>query len=117
IILLGAGDNYVNMITKERSKLPENVIAPFISYEQMNQLQKKDYFCELCEEVGVDYHDTLLISREMCLDFDVPFEYPVILKSSESIHYWEYPFEGQEKVYIIDNREDRKSIVEKIYDS
>ena len=117
IILLGAGDNYINMIAKERSQLPDNVIVPFVSYEQMNQLQKKDYFYALCEEVGVDYPDTLLISREMGLDFDVPFEYPVILKSSESIHYWEYPFEGQEKVYIIDNREELNKTTEKIYAS
>ena len=117
IILLGAGDNYINMITNKHSQLPDNVIAPFIPHELMNNLQKKDYFYELCEEVGVDYPDTLLISREMGLDFDVPFEYPVILKSSESIHYWEYPFEGQEKVYIIDNREELNEIIEKIYNS
>lgn len=117
IILLGAGDNYINMITKKRSQLPENIITPFISHELMNNLQKKDYFYELCEEVGVDYPDTLLISREMGIDFEVPFEYPVILKSSESIHYWDYPFEGQEKVYIIENREELDQTIEMIYQS
>src|SRR5699024_1612459 len=101
IILLGAGDNYINMITKKRSQLPENIITPFISHELMNNLQKKDYFYELCEEVGVDYPDTLLISREMGIDFEVPFEYPVILKSSESIHYCDYLFIVNDKLYII----------------
>src|SRR5699024_11748373 len=72
----------------------------------MNQLQKKDYFYELCEEVGVDYPDTLLISKEMGLDFEVPFEYPVILKSSESIHYWEYPFRSEEHTSELQSRFD-----------
>ena len=117
IILLGAGDNYINMITKNREQLPENIIVPFIPYELMNNLQKKDYFYALSEEVGVDYPDTLLVSKEMGLNFEVPFEYPVILKSSESIHYWNYPFEGQEKVYIIQNREELNRTVEMIFDS
>src|SRR5690625_256577 len=117
IILLGAGDNYINMITKNRKQLPENIIVPFIPYELMNNLQKKDYFYALSEEVGVDYPDTLLVSKEMGLNFEVPFEYPVILKSSESIHYWNYPFEGQEKVYIIQNREELNRTVEMIFNS
>ncbi|MEY8291707.1 carboxylate--amine ligase [Carnobacteriaceae bacterium 52-44] len=117
IILLGAGDNYINMITKNRKQLPENIIVPFIPYELMNNLQKKDYFYSLSEEVGVDYPDTLLVSKEMGLNFEVPFEYPVILKSSESIHYWNYPFEGQEKVYIIQNREELNRTVEMIFNS
>lgn len=117
IILLGAGDNYINMITKNRKQLPENIIVPFIPYELMNNLQKKDYFYALSEEVGVDYPDTLLVSKEMGLNFEVPFEYPVILKSSESIHYWDYPFEGQEKVYIIQNREELNRTVEMIFNS
>ena len=117
IILLGAGDNYINMITKNRKQLPENIIVPFIPYELMNNLQKKDYFYALSEEVGVDYPDTLLVSKEMGLNFEVPFEYPVILKSSESIHYWNYPFEGQEKVYIIQNREELNRTVDMIFNS
>ena len=117
IILLGAGDNYINMITKNRAQLPENIIVPFIPYELMNNLQKKDYFYALSEEVGVDYPDTLLVSKDMGLNFEVPFEYPVILKSSESIHYWDYPFDGQEKVYIIQNREELNRTIELIFNS
>lgn len=117
IILLGAGDNYINMITKNRAQLPENIIVPFIPYELMNNLQKKDYFYALSEELGIDYPDTLLVSKEMGLNFVVPFEYPVILKSSESIHYWDYPFEGQEKVYIIQNRQELNQKIEMIFNS
>lgn len=41
IIVLGAGDNYINMITKMRQKLAKNIIVPFISHELMDNLQKK----------------------------------------------------------------------------
>ena len=117
IIVLGAGDNYINMITKMRQELAQNIIAPFISHELMDNLQRKDYFYELCEDVGVDYPDTVVVTEEMGLDFEVPFSYPVILKSSESIHYWDYPFPEQEKVYTMDNREELNAMIQNIYNA
>ncbi len=117
IFVLGAGDNYINMIAKTRDLVPDNVIVPFISHEQMDALQRKDYFYDLCDEVGVNYPDTLVITKEMGLDFEVEFPYPVILKSSESIFYWDYPFEGQEKVYTIHNREELDKTIQQIYDA
>lgn len=117
IILLGAGDNYINMITKSRSKLAANIIVPFISHELMDNLQKKDYFYDLAEETGLSYPDTVVVNKEMGLDFDIPFSYPVILKSSESVHYWDYPFEGQEKVYTIKDREELNQTILDIYNS
>lgn len=117
IFVLGAGDNYINMIAKTRDLVPDNVIVPFISHEQMDALQRKDYFYDLCDEVGVNYPDTLVITKEMGLDFEVEFPYPVILKSSESIFYWDYPFEGQEKVYTIHNREELDKTIQQINDA
>lgn len=117
VILLGAGDNYINMIAKHRDELATNIIAPFISHEMMDNLQRKDYFYNLCEEVGVDYPDTLIVTKEMGLDFEIPFSYPVILKSSESIHYWDYPFPEQEKVFTMNNREELDDMITKIYEA
>jgi D-aspartate ligase len=114
VIILGAGDNYINMITKLRDELAQNIIAPFVSHELMDNLQRKDYFYELCEKAGVDYPDTVIVSKETDLNFEVPFSYPVILKSSESIHYWDYPFLEQEKVFTIDNREELNEMITKI---
>ena len=117
IILLGAGDNYINMIAKNRQQLAENIVVPFIPYDLMDRLQRKDYFYSLCEEIGVAYPDTVIVTKEMGLDFEVPFSYPVILKSSESIHYWDYPFPEQEKVFTINNREELDDMITKIYDA
>lgn len=65
----------------------------------------------------MDYPDTVVVTEEMGLDFEVPFSYPVILKSSESIHYWDYPFPEQEKVYTMDNREELNAMIQNIYNA
>ena len=50
-------------------------------------------------------------------NLDVEFEFPVILKPSDSIMYWEYPFEEQKKVFFIDSEKELFETVEKIYDA
>ena len=51
----------------------------------------------------------------MGLNFEMSFPYPVILKASESTSYWEHEFEGQKKVYLLDNRQELEETIEKIY--
>lgn len=114
IFLLGSADHYVNMAVKNRKNLPDNIILPFPSYEMMNNLQQKDYFYQLCDKVGISHPDTVVVTEEMGIDFRNDFSYPVILKSSESVTYWNYPFEGQEKAYTINTREELDEIITKI---
>ena len=70
--------------------MKKNIIAPYIDFELMDMLQKKEEFYKLCEKHGVDYPKTLIYEREMGRNLDVEFEFPVILKPSDSIMYWEY---------------------------
>lgn len=116
IILIGCGDGYTALISKFISSLPR-CVAPYPEYSLMDQLQKKDRFYELCEKNGVDYPDTVVYTRDMGTDFAMEFSYPVIVKSSESVTYWDHPFEGQKKVFSVDTREELERVLKKIYDS
>jgi len=115
ILLIGCGDSYVALISKHKKELPDNVIAPYIDYELMNDLQLKDTFYRLCDRHGIDYPGTLVYSRDMGTDFELPFTYPVILKPSNGIQYWEHPFETQNKVYTIRDRQQLESVLDDIY--
>ena len=115
IILIGCGDSYVALISKHMDKLDTNIIAPYIDFELMNSLQQKQTFYELCEKHGVDYPGTFVYTRELGRDFEFSFSYPVILKPSDSISYWEHPFETQNKVYLINTREELDQVIDDIY--
>lgn len=117
VVLIGCGDSYVALISKHKAKLPSNVIAPYIDFELMNTLQQKELFYELCEKYGIDYPDTLIYKKEMELDFDLKFKFPVILKPSNGVMYWEHPFETQNKVYKINTREELNKVITQIYDA
>lgn len=117
LIVLGCGDNYVEMLSKLKDKLPENVIAPYIDHELMVQLIFKENFYKLCDKHGIDYPATLVYSRDMGSDVDVKFQYPVILKPSNGVDYFHHPFEGQHKIYKLNSLEEVKKTIEDIYAS
>lgn len=117
VILMGCGDSYVELASRNKDDLPENVIAPYIDNDLMNDLIHKEKFYNRCEAIGVDYPDTFVHRKEMDVDFELPFGGPFIAKPSSGIEYWRHPFEGQKKVYKVDTREELNNVLIDIYKS
>lgn len=115
IVLIGCGDSYVALVSRHKKELAENIIAPYIDFDLMDSLQQKSLFYELCEKHGIDYPGTLVHTKEMGTDFEMDFMYPVILKASNSVAYWEHPFAGMKKVYLLDSREKLNEVISQIY--
>ena len=82
VIVIGCGDSYVALISRYKDEFPENVIAPYIDYSLMYQLQRKDLFYELCEKHGIDYPQTFVHKESDGYSFELPFQFTVILKPS-----------------------------------
>ena len=117
IMAIGCGDSYVALLSKHKDQLPENVVAPYSDYSMLNRLQQKKLFYELCEEHGLDYPDTVIVKPGTEEAPELPFKYPVILKPSDPIAYWEHPFDTQEKVYTCKNKEQLTSVIRDIYNA
>ncbi|MBP5555844.1 MAG: ATP-grasp domain-containing protein [Lachnospiraceae bacterium] len=115
IILVGCGDSYVALCSKHKAELAENIITPYIDYELMHSLQMKETFYGLCDKWGIDYPGTVIYDRSMGKEFEMNFEYPVIMKPSNGIQYWEHPFDTQKKVYTIHDRDELISVLDDIY--
>ena len=115
VVLVGCGDSYVEVISKHKNELPKNTIAPYIDFDLMNSLQQKETFYKLCEKHGVDYPGTIIHNKEMGHDFEMNFPFPVILKPSDSIQYWEHPFDTQKKVYTIKDKKELDQVLDDIY--
>ncbi|MBR7090775.1 MAG: ATP-grasp domain-containing protein [Lachnospiraceae bacterium] len=115
IILVGCGDSYVALCSKHKAELAENIITPYIDYDLMHSLQMKETFYGLCDKWGIDYPGTVIYNSSMGDDFAMDFPYPVILKPSNGIQYWEHPFDTQKKVYTIHDRKELISVIHDIY--
>ena len=117
VLTIGCGDSYVALISKHKNELPENAIAPYIDFELMDSLQQKELFYKLCDKHGIDYPGTLCYKKGDVLGDTLPFQFPVILKPSNGINYWEHEFPTQEKVYTIESRERLEKVINEIYDA
>lgn len=115
VLLIGCGDSYVQLISANKDKYPQNVIAPYISVEMMNDLTHKEKFYDMCERIGVDYPDTFVHKKELGHDFMLPFDGPFIIKPSNGVEYWRHPFATQKKVYKVDTRDELDSVLDDIY--
>ncbi len=115
VLLIGCGDSYVQLISANKDKYPENVIAPYISVDMMNELTHKEKFYDMCEKTGVDYPDTFVHRKQLGYDFELPFAGPFIIKPANGVEYWRHPFATQKKVYKVDTRSELEAVLADIY--
>lgn len=117
LILVASNENYVELCIRNREGLEEDYIVPFIDLELMERVVYKENFYQLCEEYGLDYPETLIFKKGMDPAMDLAFDFPVIIKASDSMTYFMAQFEGKKKAYYIDNKEDFIKTIETIYSS
>lgn len=114
LIIMGCTDEYAELIIDHRDILKEKYIVPYIGKELKDKLIEKELFYKMCEEKGLDYPKTFIYSKgDEIKDFG--FKYPVIIKPSDSVLYWQFPFEGMKKAYIAQNETEFKEITNSIY--
>ena len=115
VLVIGCGDAYVKLAAEHREEFPANCVAPYISGELINTLIDKEQFYALCDKHGLDHPATVIYRPHMGHDFDLPFQPPYICKPSNSVTYWEHPFEGNDKVFILPDRESLLATLDKVY--
>ncbi len=117
VLLIGCGDSYVELISRNLGKYPDNVIAPYIDIDLMSELIHKEKFYDMCKKYNIDFPATFVYKREMGKNFELPFEPPYIIKPSNGIAYWANPFETQKKAYKEDTREALENVLDDIYEA
>lgn len=114
LIAFGCTDDYVGMISKNKKRLEGTYIVPYIDYDLMERITRKEEFYKICEELEIPYPKTKIYHKGDTLN-DLGFDYPIIIKPSVSALYWHFPFDGMKKVYRAKSREDAEKIIGAIY--
>ena len=115
IILLGCGDNYVQMAAHCRDSLPDNVIAPYIDAGLLDRLINKEEFYKLCDQYGIDHPATFIYDKSMGHNFTLPWGPPYIAKPAESVSYWACGYHELAKVYVCQSWEELLRSLDHVY--
>ena len=114
LIIMGCTDEYAELIIDNKELLKEKYIVPYIDSDLKNKLIEKELFYQMCEEKGLDYPKTFIYSKGDKIE-DFGFNYPVIIKPSDSVLYWQFPFEGMKKAYVANDEKEFVEITSSIY--
>ncbi len=117
LLLLACGDDYAKLIIKNKPALQQYFTVPYIDESLMDRILLKENFYKMCEQYDFKYPGTTTVTAENYENFTPPFEYPIILKASNSVEYWACSFPGKKKVFVAHDEEEKTAILKAIYAS
>ena len=117
LLVIASNENYAELAIRHKAELEPHYILPFISEALMDQVVYKERFYEICEEYGLDYPDTLIFKKGMDPEMALPFDFPIVVKPSDSMTYFNAQFEGKKKAYVLHDQESFQNTIKAIYSS
>lgn len=117
LLLVPCGDNYIKMLVRNQDKLRGIYEFECISEELLMRLSMKESFYQVCTEHGFSFPQTTTCSYENYKDVKLPFDFPVIIKPSNSVAYWNCSFPHKKKVFVAETKEEYDAILDAIYGS
>ena len=117
LILIACSDVYARLIIENKDKLQKDFIVPYIDKSLMNKLIIKENFYKTCSEYNLDYPKTIICTKDNYKDLKIDFDYPIIVKPSDSVSYWKAKFNGKKKIFIVDTEEEFREILNNVYNS
>ncbi len=117
--VFATNDDYVRHIIHNKKAIEaisEDYIVPVISEELFDRLDDKDSFYEVCEEYGLPYPKSVVFdcASDSLDDFEIPFNFPIFIKPSSNVIYFNFEFEGKQKGYKIDTPEQLREVMGRI---
>ena len=117
LLLVPCGDNYIKLLVRNQEKLRGTYVFECISEELLMRLSIKESFYQVCTEHGFAFPKTTTCSYENYKNVELPFDFPVIIKPSNSVAYWNCKFPHKKKVFVAQNKEEFTAILNAIYGS
>lgn len=117
LLLIPCGDGYVKLTVKNQARLSGSFLFNCPSEEVMYSLSLKENFYQMCDKYGFKYPKTAVVSKNDYKTDSLGFDFPVVLKASNSVEYWKCSFNGKMKVFVAQNKDEYVKILNAIYSS
>ncbi|MBQ2667045.1 MAG: ATP-grasp domain-containing protein [Clostridia bacterium] len=116
-LLVPCGDNYIKMLVRNQDTLRGIYEFECIKEDLLMRLSIKESFYQVCAEHGFSFPKTTTCSYENYKTVELPFDFPVIIKPSNSVAYWNCKFPHKKKVFVAQDKAEFDAILDAIYGS
>ena len=117
MVLVPCGDNYTKMLVRNQDDLRDYFLFSIMSPNQFDLLSTKDHFYDTCLRFGLAFPQTDEVTLDTWCDYQPPFPYPIIVKPSNSVAYWNCEYPGKKKAFVCDNENELRQILSGVYSS
>lgn len=118
ILLISSNESYAEFISKNKQKLlKDNFIFNYPDIDIIESLIMKEKFYKTYNNSSINIPTTYYFDCSKEKKFNKKMNYPVILKPSNVIMYNHLSFEGKNKIYKVETKEELDDIIKKIIKS
>lgn len=118
ILLISSNESYAEFISKNKQKLlQDNFIFNYPDIDIIESLIMKEKFYKTYQNSSINIPTTYYFDCSNEKKFNKKMNYPLILKPSNVIMYNHLSFEGKNKIYKIETKEELDEIITKIINS
>ncbi|MBR2240187.1 MAG: carboxylate--amine ligase [Clostridia bacterium] len=114
ILLISSNETYAAFISKNKDIINEQFVHNYPSIDIINSLIMKETFYKTYENSVLDFPMTVYYDCSNPTEIIKEFTYPVIIKPSNVIEYNHIKFEGKNKIYKVNSKEELDDVVNKI---
>lgn len=117
LLLVPCGDNYIGLLARNQDKLRPYYRFAVSSAALLQRLGTKETFYEVCTEHGFLFPKTDTCTPDTYKGYRPPFDFPVVIKPSNSVAYWNCHFPHKKKVFVAYSQGEFDAILTAIYGS
>ncbi len=117
LLLVPCGDNYIKLLSRNQDTLRPYYRFACIDEALLMRLSIKESFYQVCTEHGFAFPKTTTCTYENYKTVTLPFDFPAIIKPSNSVAYWNCKFPHKKKVFVANSKEEFDAILDAIYGS
>lgn len=117
LVLQSCADGYTILLARNRQALTPYYRFACPRLETVLALDIKENFYKACEAHGLSYPKTAQCTAENYKTVKLPFEFPCIIKPSNSMAYWNCEFPHKKKVFLAQDKSEFDAITAAIYSS
>lgn len=117
LVLAPCGDNYTRMLVRNQDALRDAYRFSIMSPSQFNLLSTKERFYRTCERFGLAFPAECEVTRASAAGFRPPFPFPVMVKPSNSVAYWNCDYPGKKKAFVARSQDELDLILSRVFAS
>ena len=115
ILLVSATENYIELISKNKDKLKDKFYFNYSNSDIIKTLTNKELFYKKYMNNGIiGLPNTIYYNLSKDKKLEVNFQYPVIIKAANVVAYRKLHFEGQNKIYKVNNKKELENVINTI---